>query len=509
MSFSIHTAKLDRTLLRDFPMKQLNISQTALNLIFHLTPFVDRDGRIHLDKEVVRRKMYCDRRELHKALNELRETTYQGKKLITYENGYYVSHFHLPTNGDDSYLKHIPFYNSADFQNLSKNQTRLFLYIATNNIRNQFTRVAVENLYKNTLHDREYGLNIYDSYKDMTEDLFFLIDNGYISVRFQGHKKPIDNNATHYKSDFHRTFGFKNNKKSRTSKYFKPKHNLDLKVNHILFNEEAIKNEAGKAELRLLAERYHMCHEDMKAETFNFIIGRKKSLIEQFGIAGLEIYRTALQKYFKEKNESIIYYDLVGKAVNTFTDFYLLEEIKKVILSTLENQLGGFVSTSLSNPIKSAHIPTLIKYFIANSSDEHKVLIDQDIKKIDNAYDLLSGLAAEEPWIYLAESIETTYAVHEAKLYKMLRVEGVKAGIHQPFELLEAVNTKKLIASFAANAQLSKHKYLEEEANQLKQVVRFFKKKQTPLAQRIQESSKEPDPKPKNHFAMFEEYMNS
>jgi hypothetical protein len=509
MSFSIHTAKLDRNLLRDIPLMKLNISQTAINLILHLNSFIDRDGRIHLDKEAVRKKMYCDRRELKRAINELRETTYKGKKLLTYENGYYVSHFHLPSNGKDTYLKHIPFYNSAEFQNLSKNQTRLFLYISTNNVRNQYTRVAVENLYKNTLHDIKYGLNIFESYKEMTKDLFFLIDNGYILVRFEGEKEAINKEESQYKEIFHRTFGFINNKKSRTSKYYKQKHKLDLKVNPQLFNQDAIENVANKTEICLLADQYHMCHEDIKDKTFNFIIGKKNSLMEQFGTAGLEIYRTALQKYFKEKNESIIYYDLVGKAVNTFTDFYLLEEIKKVILSTLENQLGGFVSTSLSNPIKSAHIPKLIKYFIANSSDEHKVLIDQDIKKIDNAQDLLSGLAAEEPWTYLAESIETTYAVHEAKLYKMLRVEGVKAGIDQPFELLEAVNTKKLIASFAANAQLSKHKYLEEEANQLKQVVRFFKKKQTPLAQRIQESSKEPELKPKNHFAMFEEYMNS
>ncbi|MCA1064518.1 hypothetical protein QTG56_23205 (plasmid) [Rossellomorea sp. AcN35-11] len=492
MSFSIHTAKLDRTLLRDFPMKQLNISQTALNLIFHLTPLVDRDGRIHLDKEVVRKKMYCDRREFLKALNELRETTYKGKKLLTYENGYYVSHFHLPTKGEDSYLKHIPFYNSADFQNLSKNQTRLFLYIATNNVMNQFTRVAVENLYKNTLHDQEYGLNIYDSYKDMAEDLFFLIDKGYISVRFEGQKEVINNNSLNYKSVFHRTFGFKNNKKARTSKYFKQKHKLDLKVNPSLFNKEAIKNEAGKAELRLLADRYHMCHEDIKGETFNFIIGRKKSLMEQFGIAGLEMYRTSLQKYFKEKNENIIYYDLVGKAENTFTDFYLLEEIKKVILSALENAAGdGLTNNTLAYSFKENHIASLIKYWISNTADEHKILIDQDIQQIEDAHELLSGLAAEEPWTGLSKSIQATYAVHESKLQEIFRIECIKAGIHQPHELLAEIDSKELIVSLASKSLLSRHKYLEEEANELKQIVRFFRKKHIPLSKRLEERQDE------------------
>lgn len=469
-------------------MKKLHISKTALNLIFHLTPYVDRDGRIHLDKEVLRKKMYCDRRELHKALNELRETTYKGKKLLTYENGYYVSHFHLPTKGEDSYLKHIPFYNTPAFQSLSKNQTRLFLYIATNNVMNQFTRVAVENLYKNTLHDREYGLNIYDSYKDMADDLFFLIDNGYILVRFEGQKEAIDKNTIHYKSEFHRTFGFKNNKKSRTSKYFKQKHKLDLKVNPSLFNEEAINNEAGKAELRLLADHYHMCHEDMKGETFNFIIGRKKSLMEQFGMSGLEIYRTSLQKYFKEKNENIIYYDLVGKAENTFTDFYLLEEIKKVVLTALENVAGySLNNNSLAYSFKDGHIPELIKYWIANSADEHKILIDQDIQQIKDAHELLSGLAAEEPWTYLSDSIKTTYAIHEAKLHEIFRIECIKAGLHQPHELLAEVDTKELIVSLASKSLLSRQKYLDEEVNELKQIVRFFRKKHVPLAKRLEE----------------------
>ncbi|RBP05319.1 hypothetical protein [Rossellomorea aquimaris] len=317
----------------------------------------------------------------------------------------------------------------------------------------------------------------------MAEDLFFLIDNGYILVRLEGQKEPID--KINYKSEFHRTFGFKNNKKSRTSKYFKQKHKLDLKVNPSLFNEEAINNEAGKAELRLLADNYHMCHEDMKGETFNFIIGRKKSLIEQFGMSGLEIYRTSLQKYFIEKNENIIYYNLVGKGENTFTDFYLLEEIKKVILTALENVAGyGLINNSLAYSFKDAHIPGLIRYWIANSADEHKILIDQDIQQIEDAHELLSGLAAEEPWTYVPDSIKATYAIHEAKLHEIIRIECIKVGIHQPHELLAEVDSRELIVSLASKSLLSR---LDEEVNELKQIVRFFRKKHVPLAKRLEE----------------------
>ncbi|RBP05323.1 hypothetical protein DET59_10440 [Rossellomorea aquimaris] len=60
MSFSIHTAKLDRKLLRDFAMKQLNMSQTTLNLIFHLTLFVETDASTWTKEDVRKRCTVTD-----------------------------------------------------------------------------------------------------------------------------------------------------------------------------------------------------------------------------------------------------------------------------------------------------------------------------------------------------------------------------------------------------------------------------------------------------------------
>lgn len=188
MGFNIHTAKMDRTLLRNFARKNLELSKTALNLLFFLTPLVDRDGKIHFDEDSVRREMVCDRRSFKNAFNELLETTFNDKKLVTKENGYYVSHFHLATNGHKSYLNHLPVFNSAQFLNLTLNQTRLFMYVATLNVNNQDTKVVIENLYKNSLHDEDYGIGYYNSAQDMRNDLFYLVDNGFVSVRLPGEK---------------------------------------------------------------------------------------------------------------------------------------------------------------------------------------------------------------------------------------------------------------------------------------------------------------------------------
>ncbi|MEK5391853.1 hypothetical protein NSQ59_15975 [Margalitia sp. FSL K6-0131] len=505
MSYSIHNPKLDRALIRDYSNKNLNMSKIAISLLLRLAPFVDRDGRIHLDKEYIRQQLFCDRRTLNDALLELCNSTYKGKKLVTYENGYYVSHFHLFTKGEDSYQKHLLFFNSPEFLNLSKNQTRLFLYVATLNVRNQYTKVAIENLYKNKLHDLRYGMHVYDDYQSLTEDLFHLIDLNLIHVRLPGQSSYIDKSNPNYKGLFHSICGFVNNKKLRTSKYHKNKHVIGLKINPDLYNEKAIQNIASETEIRLLAERYHMYHEDMKADTFDLFTGKKKQLIEKFGLAGLQIYRSSLEKYFKEKNENILYYDLLGKAENHFTDFYLLEEIKKVILAAIKHELGNsraFSDTGYS--FNLTNIPLLVEYFVANSSDEQKVLIDQDIQTIEEAHELMSELSSEEPWTSLQESIDLVYTKHIPLMKQLFEEECAKYGIVRTKSIFKREEQKELIVSLARESLLSQQEEMDKKAKKLKQVVRFYRKKQVPYEMKLKDEL----PKQETHIRFADVHYN-
>jgi hypothetical protein len=481
MALNIHSAKLNRELLKDIARGNLDISKNAVNLIIHLTAYVDRDGRIHLEESSLRKSMVLDRGSFKNAMRELCEIAYDGKKLVIKENGNYVSNFHVSTNGKESYLKYLPILTSPKFMNLTLNQTRLFLYIATLNVRNQYTAVAIENLYKNKLHDLRYGMNVYYSPQDMREDLFFLINNGFIFVYLPGQELHLTN-ANNYKKQFNDICGFKGDRKKRTSKYYKENHVIGLKVNPDIQKVDATVNDASNAELRLLCERYHMFHEDINKKTLNYITGKKNAMMEQFGKAGLSIYRTALENYFKEKHESIVYYDLLGKAANHFTDFYLLEEIKKVILAALKFELGSrgeLAATGYS--VSENNIPSLVKYFVANSSDEHKVLIDQDIQLIEKANDLMTGYVAKQPWSDLADSIEATFVKHIDKAELFFMEECLKNGLHNWRQLFAEIDSKELIVSLARESRLSKQRTMDEEAKELKQIVKFFRKKKIPL----------------------------
>lgn len=495
--FNIEGPKLDRKLLRAIANNTLKLSKTSIHLIIHLTPYIDNDGRIHMDKEQVRKELVCERRTIKKALKELRNTKFNGKKLLTYENGYYVSGFHVSTNGKTTYLKNFPVLRSAEFRNLSLNQIRLFLYILTFGVHNQYTRIAIENLYKNKLHDIKDGMKSHDDYKSVFKDLFKLLDKGFISIRIQeedGNKLYLQEKNNDDKNRFHEMCNYNDNKKSRTSKY--KKHVIHLKVNANKFKEKEFKNKASEAELRMLAERNHVCHEDLQQKTINIFIDKKNKLMEKFEGAGLEIYRSSLEKYFKEKNSDILYFDYIDKAVNYFSDFYLMDEIKKVILGALKSVMGdrgAIVETGY--PFKPHNISELIKYFITNSSDEHLVLIDQDMQLMHEAHELVNteSLTSKEPWSDMSKSIEGVYSKHILAIEEMFREECREENAENLPTLFSEViiksNIKEFIVFLAKKSLLSKQQDTEEKANKIKEIVHFIKKKHNPYTTRRNEGN--------------------
>ncbi|MYL35540.1 hypothetical protein GLW08_19630 [Pontibacillus yanchengensis] len=475
-NFNSYIPKLNKGLLRDYSTNKLSISKSAIDLIVTLTPYIDRDGTLHIDLVHVRKLMKWDRRTLKRILFELFNTRYKGKELLTYENGYYVSHFHVSSNGESTYQKHLEVLHSPEVRNLSKNQSRLFYYILTSNVYNQRTRIYIENLYKNKLHDLKCGLTIYDDYKSLTEDLFKLLELGLISVTLPGEESNnyVDVKENGYQKKFHHIFGYKNDKKQRTSKYLKKKHVIGLKINAKHFDKKPIGNKAGEEEIRLLANRSLFFYEDMSEDTINLFISKKNELMEKFGTAGLEIYRVTLNKYFKDKKESIIYYDLIGKAVNYFNDFYLLEEIKDVILGSIRSETK---ETGKESSYISLDLPALIRYFITYSSDEHKVLLDQDIQLIQYAYDVIFSSSEDNHWNELQESIQSVFDKHGTAIRDAFISECEMNDITPSPSMLSDEEVREVIVSNAKNHILSKKQSIEEATRKSKEVIRFFRKK--------------------------------
>ncbi|WP_138420898.1 hypothetical protein [Aquibacillus sediminis] len=466
--FSKSQSKLSRGLLRDVAKGHTRLSKPAIDFIAFLTQFVDFDGRINMDLDIARRELNLDRRVFNRVLSELKTATVNGKNLLIYESGHFMSNFHTSSNGETTYQKYIPVILSDEVRNLTKKQTLLFYYILTCNVRNQSTKIAIENLYKNELHDEEFGMWIYDDYKSVAEDLFKLFDKNLIELRipkgFFGFE-DLNNMDPKYKDRFHEVCEYVDDKKKRTSPKKKQKHKIGLKINTKLFNQQVIKNKSSEMEIRLLAERYHMYHEEMQEKTINTMIDWKNGLIEKFGEEGLVIYRKTLEKYFEEKHEYIIYYDLHDNAVNYFVDFYLLEEIKNVIVKKARAEIKSAQKNNLSN---------FVGYFTKNSSDEHKILIDQDIRK------LYEEGANQKTFNELSKDIELLYKEHENVVKQAFIKECENQEFIPSYDQFKKINIREYINGLANDKLLSKNKYLDERADELKEIVSFFKKKKRP-----------------------------
>jgi hypothetical protein len=486
MKFGASTAKLDKKLLRAFAKRKLSISKLSLHLMIRLTPLVDYDGRIHMDSELLRKKLFLTHDHLKRLLFELLNTSYEGKALLTFEDGHYISHFHVISNGENTYQQFIPFLLDPEFMNLSLNQTRIFLYVLTNNNRNQYNEVAIENLYHNKLHDKDFGLDVYKCYRSLVEDLFYLNDAGFVQIRFYENDElvTLEPNSTSHKKVFNTTFGYINNRKGRTSKFLKKSHKVGVKVNPRLMVDKAetIRNYANLAELYRFAERCHIFREDIKQETYNYLISYKNALVDLFGQTGLNIYLSTLDKYFREKGSDITYYDLKDKAANVYMDYYLLNEIKRIILHAIKFSLGEKGALASSGYVfEKNDIKKLVEFYVARSGDEHKVLIDQDIQLIEKARDLMDPLnieMVEEHWVNLDDSISAVYDKYDSMFHQALATQCLKLGTMPSYGLTRTINFKEMIVELAQKSMLSKKEEIEKEVEKLKDVILFFKKKQ-------------------------------
>ena len=510
---NLPTAKLDIDLFKDFANRKLNITKNALHTIISLTPQVDYDGRVCLDmestrndvesienyEESTRKKLQLRRRTFRKALDELCNTTYKNKPLLRYENGYYISGFHVLSNGDITYQRILPVLRSGEFRNLTLNQTRLFLYVLNSNIYNTRRTVKIENLYDNKLHDGESGLRVHESYRKLTDDLFALNDGGFINVCVQRENSELldlEASNNEHKKTFHKYYGVtieeiegnRIRRKSRTSKDRKNNHTIKLKVTDELFKVDSVHNNANRIEFSSLAKRYQMDYHDFKEETINYFIGKKNELYEKFKCDGLEIYRTMLEKYFERHMSDVLYYEQIGKSVNYFSDFYLLKEIKNVICDALKLATGEVQTTLTANTrIDGKYIPGLIQYFIANASLEQRVLIDKDIQLIEKAHELVDqeSKSASEPWTSLQSSIDEVYHQFVPVVRNMIRSaceeEGVTASDGIFAQLDTTIDKKEFIIYLAEKSLLSKQDGIEAEAERFKEAVVFLKRKQVPL----------------------------
>lgn len=451
------TAKLDRELFFKIGNGKIDISNNAINFMLYTISYVAKDGRIYCKKDVIRNELFLQNKTLDRVINELTELN-----LLSEKEGFLYSHFHVLSNGDKEdkgYVRNIKALTSVEILSLNKTKKRFFLYVASFASMGVPKKVSVEALYSNKYHS---GVSYIESYQELAEILFEFVQKGLFVVYING--KRYDNKSSNFEEVFHDYCGYdKTARKKRMS--MKRAHQIGISIHKSLVNE-INPNESSKAEFCYFADEHHIYHEVMRPKTIPYFINLQNELFNSFGMAGLDLYRNSLESYFVAEKENVLYHDLLAneketKAVNTMVDFYLIKDIHEVILKVVTNNTQTVTENYFKN---NKRLAELVNYFIEKSSDNHKVILEDQLEEhgiqlesLANAIPVQNKL--ENHWLFFKEYIANIYDQFEFNI-----------------EHFTVNHKKSLVRQWAKEGILMRKEELEKSVNKLKEKVLILPK---------------------------------
>lgn len=472
-------AKIDRAMLQKFSTRQLDINKTTNNLMLALSPYIDLDNRVVVDFTKIRRELKVQKKTFDASIREA-----LSKKLLFKKDGYFYSNYHLQTSGEGgvmTYVKNYDVFTSAEYLNYTKNEQRLFNFILTRSNRPlQWQTYNIVDLFLNKQKQAKRGLDIFPTFRQLGNALITLIKNGHIEVNLLDQS---NGNNTYFltketKAIHAKFFGFFGmvEKQEQGLKKIKrlSKENIDNQLIRVRLTRLVTDNirtlEASERELDTIARANFFMANDINSTQRNFIIGYKNKLFEVAGETGLEIYRKTLRRFLEVSSNSVIDYANEGKAANHFMNFYILPEIRNILVGAALHQnilqssgepkfkellCGGYI-------LPTKHIPSLILFYTRYGSDNH--LMDMDRALFQHAIDYTQFKLGNTEWNVLAnrtKTVLTENAIYFPELYK--DKENFRKLIHlcaREGILLDLEKIKKL-------SQISKRLPLKESENKL------------------------------------------
>lgn len=445
------TAKLDRELFFKIGNGTLPITGNAINFMLYTINYVAKDGRIYCDKSQIRKRLSLQHKTLNRIISELKLLN-----LLSEKDGYLYSHFHVLSSGkkeDKGYVQNISTLTSDDIFALNIKKKRFFMYVASFSRMGIPKSVSVESLYSNKYHS---GVNYIESYQELAEILFEFVQKGYFVVYINGNR--YDYNSSDFEEVFHSYCGYDRlTGKQRMSKI--KKHKIGIQIHENLI-KEIIPNQSSKEEFKHFANQYHIYHELMRPETIPFFINIQNELFDSFGVVGVELYRHALVSYFSTEQENVLYHDLMSnknetKAVNSFVDFHLIKEVQNIIINVVTKE--NVDSTITDYFMDKKHLSELVRYFVAKSSDNQKILLDAEL---------------ETKGIQINELIEQSSNKHIMSNYWLLLNNHI-SDIYQQIKLekLDVNERKEIVRKWAIEGILAKKEWIRQAAEQLKSTI--------------------------------------
>lgn len=374
---------LNRNLLRDHSLK-CKLPTIATRLIIPLSMVTDIDGRINMSIEEIRKQELMTSKCIPTALKALEDAN-----CIRKQDGVYYNNMSLFTTDKPTKFEYVTmynFFNKPEFKKLYKRAIHFIFYILTSQLPGEWHSFAIERSYRTASHTPI--LNYFYCFKDFLNVLIDLIEKGILEVEFN-HNQSV----THL---CHETQNIKSllkayceqsqsNRKKRTCNP-KNTHVIRVRISKKLVNKKEVTSIYDPERLSTLRDLQEISlnygHElyNYTEEALQEIHITKLNLFKKFGSYGIQLYREALQTFFKE--QSHLFPNLMrkvkfGQHINTY---YVTPTIQMTIqqkLKDIQEQYLALLNTEESITLSTPYVA----YLVDHAQDDELVKLNVTLKK--------------------------------------------------------------------------------------------------------------------------------
>lgn len=402
-------AKPSYKIIKSFALGKLDISGSTMDFMMYLSPYIDQDCRVNIPLEQAKYALDFQRSTLERAINEALVFN-----LLVKKGEKYYSRFHILTDGSShnrEYVQLLEVFTSAAVRNLTLREKRLFYYLVVSKNIGTWHSVHVEQLYRNALK-KDAGVDYFFAFKEVADALVTLVSSGLIELELTPFRngKPSGTEISLKKDSsgnldsktekefieanmkmFFEYSTEQNERKKRTSLRKSSDRVIQMRIAPIHLNK-LILVDASKEEFVQAANENAIAWNKIKSDDVNYIIGFKNELFVEVGETGLQIYRKCLNKYLKKEAMNILHYAEQEKMADYFMDFYILPEIKSILVDAAKQQQHmqralirdphvpwEFIIRKNTYRLQKTDTENLLKYFNRRASEDHKVLLDADL----------------------------------------------------------------------------------------------------------------------------------
>lgn len=380
-----YTARLKREVVQKHGAGKLKITKVAWNVFLYMSPHVDLDGRINISKQRVKTSLHLQKLQLDKAITRLIENN-----LLEEREGRLYSLAHSSC-GETSHYEFVENYSKwvkGGAMKLSPRTNQLLAHLISAKMPGKDYVVNFENLYQNTLHTNNAGINYFFEPAEVISSIMALLKEEYITVKLglnnKAHVLTGCNIAVetaileHYigKSAKEKA------ERSKTSNLKRDKHVLIFRLTSKFISNKEIVN-SSKEELNSILMKNGSYIGSLQRITVSRLIKLKNELYKTVGEVGLAVYRESLEDYFSEKSFYIEYHDSKDyKLFNFIKDHYLLNHIQNTLLEIAEQiKVCDYIKPTTQfntsfGVISHVQLMELLSFYYEHSSKNHLVLFE-------------------------------------------------------------------------------------------------------------------------------------